>query len=100
VLNRSQMKEDAEERIIKRIKEELSVDEVTVMHDLALIMIVGEGMNKTVGLAARATRAFARAGVNIEMINQGISEISIMFGVKAKDSIKAVKSLYEEFFGE
>jgi len=100
VLNRSQMKEETEIRIIRRIKEELSVDEITVMHDLALIMIVGEGMSQIVGLAARATRAFARAGVNIEMINQGISEISIMFGVKVEDSIKAVKSLYAEFFGE
>ena len=38
------------------------------------IMIVGEGMNKTVGLAAQRDKAFARAGVNIEMINQGISK--------------------------
>lgn len=63
-------------------------------------MIVGEGMSETVGIAARATAAFARVGVNIEMINQGVSEISIMFGVKAKDTEKAVKSLYEEFFGD
>mgnify|MGYP005859847629 CR=1 FL=1 len=99
VLNQSQMKKETEERITNRIKKELDVDEVSVMHNLALIMLVGEGMSQTVGIAARATAAFARVGVNIEMINQGVSEISIMFGVKAEDSIKAVKSLYEEFFG-
>ena len=99
VLNQSQLDKDVEARILDRIRNELSVDEVSIMHNLALIMIVGEGMSQTVGIAARATAAFARVGVNIEMINQGVSEISIMFGVKAEDCIKAVKSLYEEFFG-
>jgi aspartate kinase len=61
-------------------------------------MIVGEGMQHTVGIAARATAAFAEAGINIEIINQGSSEVSIMFGVKADDSKAAVKTLYKEFF--
>ncbi|HOJ09982.1 MAG TPA: aspartate kinase [Clostridiales bacterium] len=100
VLNQAQLNKETEERVTRKIKNDLGVDDITVMHNLALIMIVGEGMSQTVGLAARATGAFARAGVNIEMINQGLSEISIMFGVRAEDSIKAVKSLYEEFFGE
>jgi aspartate kinase len=56
-------------------------------------------MRHAVGLAARATAAFARAGVNIEMINQGSSEVSMMFGVKQEDADKAVRTLYEEFFG-
>jgi aspartate kinase len=33
------------------------------------------------------------------MINQGSSEVSMMFGVKGTDEKKAVKALYEEFFG-
>jgi len=40
----------------------------------------------------------AKANVNIEMINQGSSEVSMMFGVKAEDNVKAVKALYNEFF--
>jgi aspartate kinase len=56
-------------------------------------------MKNAVGLAARATAAFSRAGVNIEMINQGSSEVSMMFGVKASDMEKAVRALYDEFFG-
>jgi aspartate kinase len=55
-------------------------------------------MRYTVGLAAKATRALADAGVNIEMINQGSSEISVMFGVKSVDRKKAVSSLYKAFF--
>jgi len=55
-------------------------------------------MHQTVGLAARATTAFARAGVNLEMINQGSSEVSMMFGVKEEEVPAAVQSLYGEFF--
>ena len=32
------------------------------------------------------------------MMNQGSSEISMMFGVKASDRKRAVKALYEAFF--
>ena len=69
-----------------------------VERGLALIMIVGEGLHCAVGAAARATAALAIAEVNIEMMNQGSSEISMMFGVKAVDRYKAVQSLHEAFF--
>ena len=46
-----------EEQAIRRIREELQPDDITVEHGLALIMIVGEGMHYTVGMAARATGA-------------------------------------------
>ncbi|WP_419670466.1 ACT domain-containing protein [Brachyspira catarrhinii] len=39
-----------------------------------------------------------KAKVNIEMLNQSISEASIMIGVKQKDLNKAIKSLYQTFF--
>lgn len=87
-----------EERVIKRIKEELAADDIFVTRDKAIAMIVGEGMSHTVGIAVRATGALAKAGINIEMINQGSSEVSVMFGIDASDNIKAVKALYEEFF--
>ena len=86
-----------EERVLRRIRTELETDEVSVERGLALVMVVGEGMRHTVGLAARATTAFARAGVNLEMINQGSSEVSMMFGVKETDVEAAVQSLYAEF---
>ena len=44
---------------------------------------------KSMQKAAMATRALADAGVNIEMMNQGSSEISMMFGVKAADRERA-----------
>lgn len=89
---------EKEAAVTKRIRDELKPDAITVEHGLSLIMVVGEGMHYTVGMAARATAALADAGVNIEMINQGASEISIMFGVKEHDREKAVKALGKSFF--
>jgi aspartate kinase len=87
-----------EKRVLARIRGELATDDVEVERGLALIMIVGEGMRHTPGMAARATGALAAAKVNIEMINQGSSEISMMFGVKSDDRQWAVQSLYHAFF--
>ena len=55
-------------------------------------------MQSHAGVAAKMFSALSRAGINIEMMNQGSSEISIMFGVKADDREKAVRSLYRAFF--
>ncbi|RNB82349.1 aspartate kinase [Brevibacillus fluminis] len=100
ILRDKNFDEEKEQRITDRIKNELQVDDFAIERDLALVMIVGEGMRRSVGVSARATAALARADVNIEMINQGSSEVSMMFGVKAYDADRAVIALYEEFFGE
>jgi aspartate kinase len=100
ILDESQLDHDTEVRVVERIKSELQVDDIAVERNLALIIIVGEGMSRAVGVAAKATGALARAGVNLEMINQGSSEISMMFGIKSEDIVKAVRALYQEFFEE
>jgi aspartate kinase len=87
-----------EQVVCRRILDELKADDVSVEHGLALLMIVGEGMHYSVGLTALVTRALADANVNIEMMNQGSSEISIMFGIKSEDSERAVKALYRALF--
>ena len=83
--------------IVRTIQDELKPDAVDVDDDLVVIMLVGEGMRYAVGIAARACSALARAGVNISMINQGASEISIMFGIASADRAKAVQALHDEF---
>ncbi|WP_040208702.1 aspartate kinase [Neobacillus jeddahensis] len=98
ILRENQLDVNMEAKIIKRIKTELHADEVKIEHSLALIMVVGEGMRQNVGTMAKASKALAKASVNIEMINQGSSEVSMMFGVKEVDEKRAVQALYEEFF--
>ncbi|KAF2421294.1 aspartate kinase [Bacillus subtilis] len=98
ILRQGQMDAATERSVIKRIEEDLHADEVIVEHHLALIMVVGEAMRHNVGTTARAAKALSEAQVNIEMINQGSSEVSMMFGVKEAEERKAVQALYREFF--
>jgi len=98
ILRQNQMSAEDEARIVERIKTELEVDDISVEHDLALIIIVGEGMRHGIGIAAKAAAAIANEGVSLDMINQGSSEISMMFGVKSSNAAKAVKALYKAFF--
>ncbi|MGF6948874.1 aspartate kinase [Neobacillus sp. B4I6] len=98
ILRENQMDAETEKAIKERIETELHADQVKFEHSLALIMVVGEGMRHNVGTMARASKALAKARINIEMINQGSSEVSMMFGVKVVDEKRAVQALYEEFF--
>ncbi len=93
ILRSAPLTKHKEQHVLRRIKEELQPDDVTIEHGLALIMVVGEGMRYAVGVASTACAALAEKGVNIEMINQGSSEISIMFGVKETDRKAAVQAL-------
>jgi aspartate kinase len=99
ILKSSEIGKDKEKIVTSRIWSELVPDNVTVEHGLSLLMVVGEGMHYAVGMASMATRALGEAGVNIEMINQGASEISMMFAVKESDRKKAVHALGSAFFG-
>jgi aspartate kinase len=98
ILRQDQMNLAFEQDMLKRIKIELGADEVKIQHNLSLIMVVGEGMRCNIGTMSRAAKALSSIGVNIEMINQGSSEVSMMFGVKESDEKKAVQALYNEFF--
>lgn len=89
----------AKEKVItERITSELKVDTLSINRDLALIMVVGEGMKETTGMAQTAATALGEANVNIEMINQGSSEVSMMFGIKSNGLHRAIKSLNKAFF--
>ena len=92
ILRQNQMDQAAEKRMIKRIKEELDADEVAIEHNIALIMVVGEAMRHNVGTTARASKALSEAGVNIEMINQGSSEVSMMERAYVNELLDKVKN--------
>ncbi|RUL55589.1 MULTISPECIES: aspartate kinase [Lysinibacillus] len=98
VIRSNQLTPAAEERILKRVKEELHADDVHFRHGFSMIVIVGEGMRNNTGLAARAASAISRTGANIEMINQGSSEVSLVFGVLQQSENQILRALYDEFF--
>ena len=81
--------EDSSERIVRRVEEELEADDVHLRDtNYTMIVLVGEGMRHTIGLAARAASAISRTGANIEMITQGSSEVILLFGVAIHDEPK------------
>lgn len=98
IVRSSRLTEEQKTRIAERIRLELHPDDLAVYDGLTIVMLVGEGMKRNIGVAARATSALARADTNIEMISQGSSEVSMVFGIKHTGGDKAVKALYEEFF--
>jgi aspartate kinase len=72
-------------------------ENIFVEENLALIAIVGRGMIKAKGTAARVFLALANAGVNIRMIDQGSCELNIIVGVDSNDYITAQNAIYNEF---
>ena len=83
--------------IMSAICKALDPENISVEENLALIAIVGRGMVKAKGTAARIFRSLADAGVNIRMIDQGSSELNIIVGVDANDYVVAINAIYNEF---
>jgi aspartokinase len=66
----------------------------------ALICVVGKGLAETPGSAASILGAIANAGVNVEMISLGASNIAIDVIVKAEDKDAAVRAIHDAFLKE
>jgi aspartate kinase len=98
ILRDSALTPELEQQVLARIHQELAPDKLLVRRGIALIMIVGDGMTEQIGMAKRATSALADSQVNLEMINQGASENSIMFGIRATDLNQAIVALHREYF--
>ena len=83
--------------IMAAICKAVNPENIFIEENLALIAIVGRGMVKAKGTAARIFSALAGAGVNIRMIDQGSCELNIIVGVDENDYIPALKAIYSEF---
>lgn len=86
-----------EEVIVDEIRRQLQPDSLFIEKNLALVAVVGEGMVRTVGIAAKIFDALKRARINVRVINQGASEMNIIIGVAAADYEQAVRALYAAF---
>ncbi|MBR2540982.1 MAG: aspartate kinase [Mogibacterium sp.] len=89
--------EDKLDDVLKSLEQSLHPDEINVTEDIAMIAVVGMGLARTVGVAAKITAALADAGINIRMLNQGTSEINVILGVEAADFEGAIRAIYDAF---
>ncbi|MBO5203487.1 MAG: aspartate kinase [Clostridia bacterium] len=85
------------DKVLSSMNRMVRPDSIHIEDGLALIAIVGRGMVKARGTAARVFDAISGAGVNIRMIDQGSSEISIIVGIEEHEFDNALKAIYNEF---
>ncbi len=93
----TQFLDEHRERLINGIKKSVRPDSISIEDGLALLAVVGRGMVKAKGTAARVFDAISNAGINIRMIDQGSSELNIIVGVEEKDLNHALAAIYAEF---
>ena len=72
---------------------------VSISDNMAIIATVGRGMVHNCGTAARLFSAMSRARINVRMIDQGSSELSIIVGVNEADFEATIRAIYREFVG-
>ena len=89
--------EGRRDRILNALRRALRPDSITVEDNVALIAVVGRGMVKARGTAARIFAAISAAGVNIRMIDQGSSGLNIIIGVEEHDFETALRAISSEF---
>lgn len=85
------------ESVLADIDKILSPDEVTCFEGIALIAVVGAGMAFHPGIAATVLTALAEEGINVRLMDQGASELSIIIGVENPDFSRALNSIYKAF---
>jgi len=83
-------------KALESIKEGI-IQAVEGIPDMTLVCVVGRGIGSTHGTAGKIFTAVGRAGVNIEMISVGASDIALNFVVKRKDRDACVRAVHSEF---
>ncbi|KAI8974280.1 Aspartate/glutamate/uridylate kinase [Pilobolus umbonatus] len=76
------------------------VGRVDVIKDLAILSLVGKQMKNMVGIAGMMFSTLASAGVNIEMISQGSSEINISCVIDERSAITAMNVIHDHLLSK
>ncbi len=85
--------------VVPQLVEQLKrLGEVEVEPTMAIVCLVGEDIKHMIGVAASVFSTISAAGININMISQGASEINISLVVEESEMAKAVQHLHARFF--
>ncbi len=74
-----------------------NVEFVQLKNGVAIVAVVGDGMQNLPGITEQTFSSLGASGINIIAIAYGSSEHSISFVVEAADSVTALKSLHQTF---
>lgn len=86
-----------EKAVLDEITARTHPDNIEIENNLALVAVVGRGMRKARGTAAKIFTALAQAKINVKMIDQGSSELNIIIGVAEEDFEEATRAIYNIF---
>ena len=86
-----------EEKMLSALRKAVNPDHLEFEPDIAMLAVVGRGMRRTRGTAARIFAALAHGRINIKMIDQGSSELNIIIGVNENDLHQAIRCIYDAF---
>jgi aspartate kinase len=73
------------------------IQDVQAIPEQSMVLVVGKGIGETHGTAGRIFSAVGAAGVNVEMISVGASEIALAFVIRTADRDAAVRAVHEAF---
>jgi aspartate kinase len=71
---------------------------VDVIPEMAIVSLVGKQMKNMIGIAGKMLSTLGENNVNIEMISQGASEISISCVIEERDAERAINILHTNLF--
>jgi aspartate kinase len=85
---------------LRRAVDSLKVwGDVDLVPDLAIISLVGRHLRGMRGISGRFFNTLGEHGINIEMISQGASEISIGCVVEEQEATRALNVVHAKLFG-
>lgn len=87
---------DVTENNLRKVMIDLEkLGRVDLVRDMAIISLVGKQMRNTIGVAGDMFTSLAEAGISIEIISQGASEINISCVVKEDQALSALKAIHQ-----
>jgi len=98
VIDNEYLKDGILQTLLDEMETLVHPDKLYTHENIALVATVGHGMAKNVGTSARLFKALSEAGINVNMIDQGSSELNIIVGVENEDCADCIKAIYNEFF--
>lgn len=75
-----------------------TVASVRLRENAGVVAVVGEGIRKKPGIAARMFSTLADAGINVQMIAFGASPVAAYFIVNREDRAASVRAIHQAFF--
>ncbi|KAL8907684.1 MAG: hypothetical protein Q9207_001252 [Kuettlingeria erythrocarpa] len=93
--NKYQIKDRDLQEAVKELEEYGLVD---VVHGMAILSLIGTGLKRSIGIAGKFLTALGDNNINIEMISQGASEISIACVIEEREERRALNVVHSELF--